>query len=634
MSDIPAIDYAALERFCRGESEDAYEVFGSHLLGEGRCRFTVWAPNAAMVWLKGDFSGWEGIPMTRLDCGAWTVDAENVSNGQIYKYAVVDRNGHTVDKADPFAAHAETPPANGSRVWDCGGYRWGDALYRGRAHKRDPYASPMNIYEVHLGSWRAPREGSRYPNYRETADALADYCVEMGYTHVELLPLTEYPYEPSWGYQVTGYFAPTSRYGTPQDFMYFVDKLHRRGIGVILDWVPAHFPKDEFGLAYFDGTATYERQDPWMAAHPDWGTLIFDYDSPVVRSFLKSSAALFLDRYHVDGLRVDAVSSMLYLGFGRGDNYTRNRFGGDIDLGAVELLREVNALARRRGCITVAEESTAYAGVTAPVESGGLGFTFKWDMGFMHDTLDYMQLDPLWRRGSHNKLTFSMFYAFSEHFVLSFSHDEVVHGKRSMLDKMPGDYDQKFANLRALYGYIIGHPGKKLLFMGGEFGQFIEWNDKRELDWFLLDYQRHHEMRSWVKALNHMYNQRPALWEQDSGWDGFEWINVDDADRSSIAFLRTDTEGRRVICAVNFTPMQWEFQVALPCAGTVKKILSSDDAEFGGAGILGENWSVHSREEPFLNHPHSAMLRLPPLSCTFYTLTEKRAAKAVDIPAV
>ena len=624
MADVPMIDFEALERFVRGESEDAYRVFGAHLLPGDRCRFTVWAPNAAAVSLIGDFNGWGGQAMERLDCGAWTLVAEGVRQGQIYKYAVTDRNGHRVEKADPFAAHCETAPANGSRVWDCEGYHWGDSLYLRNHRHKDPISSPMNIYEVHLGSWRAPREGARFPNYRETADALADYCADMGYTHVELLPVTEYPYEPSWGYQVTGYFAPTSRYGTPQDFMYLVDRLHRRGVGVLMDWVPAHFPRDEHGLAYFDGTATYERSDPWMASHPDWGTLIFDYENPAVRSFLKSSAALFLDRYHVDGLRVDAVSSMLYLSFGRGDNYARNRFGGDIDLGAVELLREVNALAKRRGCVTIAEESTAYAGVSAPAESGGLGFTFKWDMGFMHDTLDYMQLDPLWRRGSHNKLTFSMFYAFSEHFILPFSHDEVVHGKHSLLDRMPGEYDQKFAGLRALYGYVIGHPGKKLLFMGGEFGQFIEWDYRRELDWFLLDYQRHYQMREWTRALNQLYKSRPALWQRDAGWDGFDWLNVDDADRSSIAFLRTDDEGRRIVCACNFTPVAWDFRVALPGPGVLRKLLSSDDTIYGGAGELPEGLTVHSEDEPFLNHPNSAMLRLPPLSCTFYTFRETK----------
>ena len=622
MTQLTAREQTILEQFCAGQSENAYELFGAQLGKDGRCRFTVWAPNAQKVWLKGDFSGWEGLAMERLDCGAWTLEVEGVKNGQIYKYAVVDRNGHTVDKADPFAAHCETAPRNGSRVWDCGGYRWEDTRYRNKRAAADPIASPINIYELHLGSWRAPKEGG--VTYRESAEALAAYCKEMGYSHVELMPLTEYPFEPSWGYQVTGYFAPTSRYGTPQDFMYFVDTLHKAGIGVIMDWVPAHFPRDDFGLAYFDGTATYERPDPWMAAHPDWGTLIFDYENPIVQSFLKSSAACFLDRYHIDGLRVDAVSSMLYLGFGRGENYRRNKFGGNIDLGAVELLRGVNALAKRRGCITIAEESTAYAGVSAPAENGGLGFTFKWDMGFMHDTLDYMALDPLWRKGSHNKLTFSMFYAFSEHFILSFSHDEVVHGKRSMLDKMPGDYDQKFANLRALWGYVMAHPGKKLLFMGGEFGQFIEWNFKQPLDWFLLDYERHFQLHEYMKKLNHFYLKTPALWQKDDGWDGFDWLNVDDADRSSVAFLRTAADGSRIVCVCNFTPMAWDFRVALPCAGTLKKALSSDDAAYGGSGELSGK-HIRSEEVPFLNHSHSAMLRLPPMSCTYYRFEAEEA---------
>jgi len=621
MGPYDDVDFAALERFCRGESTDAYRVFGCHLRPDGLRRFTVWAPNAAHIWLEGDFSGWQGIPMERLDCGAWTVTAENVLPGQNYRYAVEDRNIHCVRKSDPYAFHWETAPRNSSKVWDLGGYAWRDADFLARRRAQDPLRAPISIYEVHLGSWRAGAPGAEFPNYRDLADALAAYCTEMGYTHVELLPVTEYPYEPSWGYQVTGYFAPTSRYGTPQDFMYFVDTLHAAGVGVIMDWVPAHFPRDEYALAYFDGTPTYERDDAVMAAHPDWGTLIFDYEKPAVRSFLKSSVGLFLREYHIDGFRVDAVSSMLYLGFGRGENYRRNRFGGEIDLGAAELLREINGFISGEGALAIAEESSAYPGVTRPAAEGGLGFRFKWDMGFMHDTLDYMTLDPLWRKGSHGRLTFSMMYAFSERFILAFSHDEVVHGKKSMLGRMPGFYDEKFANLRALYGYIFGHPGKKLGFMGGEFGQFIEWDYRKELDWFLLDYPRHSQMREWYRALNFFYRGHPALWEQDDGWEGFRWLNVDDADRSSLAFLRVSRGGERIVAVCNFTPVEQELRVALPGRGRLTRLLSSDEGRFGGTDG-GAPAAVRSEEVPFLELRQSALLRLPPLSCSYCLFEE------------
>lgn len=618
MAELLHIDFAELERFTRGESAAAYRVFGCHCTPDGQHRFTVWAPNAAAVTLMGDFSGWQGVPMYRLDCGAWTALVSGAKNGDIYRYAVTDYAGNTVDKSDPYAFHWETPPANGSRVWDIEGYEWHDTVWM---ESRDRSPAPMSIYEVHLGSWRAPAADARFPNYHHLAAGLAEYCRDMGYTHVELLPVTEHPYDPSWGYQVGGYFAPTSRYGTPQDFMYFVDTLHAAGIGVLMDWVPAHFPRDSFALARFDGTPTYERDDPKMASHPDWGTLIFDYDKPAVRSFLKSSAALFLDKYHIDGLRVDAVTSMLYLSFNRGDDYVRNRHGGDVDLGAVSLLQEITSLTRARGAISIAEESSAFPKVTGPVAEGGLGFTYKWSMGFMHDMLDYMELDPLWRRGSHNKLTFSMMYAFSERFILAFSHDEVVHGKKSMLDKMSGDYDEKFANLRILSGFQFAHPGKKLTFMGSDFGQFIEWNDKRELDWFLLDYPRHAQMQRWYRELNRFYRTHIAFWELDEGWDGFDWLNVNDADRSAVAFMRTSKRGQRIVCVCNFTPKIWELQIALPAAGVLKKQLDSDDVSFGGTGKL-DDTPVRSVEVPFNGSSHSAFLKLPPLSCVYYSFQE------------
>ena len=620
---MPHIDDPAAVRrdaFLQGRCTDAYRLLGCHALGGGYFRFTVYAPHADAVALSGDFNGWSRAPMTRLDWGAWTIEAK-AEAGDIYKYAVTGADGRTVLKSDPYALHWETPPGSGSRVWSLPVHDWQDADWMAARRKTDFRNFPMSIYEVHLGSWRAPAPGAQYPNYRDSADALADYCRDMGYTHVELLPITEHPFAPSWGYQVSGYFAPTSRYGTPEDFQYFVDTLHAAGIGVLMDWVPAHFPRDEFGLARFDGSTLYERDDPVMASHPDWGTLIFDYEKPWVRSFLLSSVGLFLEQYHIDGFRVDAVSSMLYLGFGRGDAFVRNHLGGDIDLGAVALLRSVNALVRSHGGITAAEESSAYPGVTAPEAEGGLGFTFKWDMGFMHDTLDYMALDPLWRRGSHNKLSFSMMYAFSEYFVLAYSHDEVVHGKRSMLDKMSGSYDEKFANLRALYGFQYAHPGKKLGFMGGEFGQFIEWDEKKPLDWFLLDYPRHRELQRYVRALNRFYRLHPALWARDDGWDGFQWLNVDDADRSCIAFLRTAPEGERLVCACNFTPVSWELRLALPAPGTLTLLLSSDEARFGGTGTPPAA-AVASQPRPFRDCSDSALVTLPPLSCTYYRFEE------------
>ena len=613
MADKAAPDSASFSRFCAGESTDAHRLFGCHRADGDRRRFTVWAPNAGSVSLLGDFNGWQAEPMERLPSGAWTAERAGVHIGDIYKYKITGSDGAVQLKSDPYALHYETPPANGSRVWDLGGFDWGDGDWMATRQGRDVRNAPMSIYELHLGSWRTPAEGARCPSYRETAAALAAYCTDMGYTHVELLPITEHPLAESWGYQATGYFAPTSRHGTPQDFMAFVDTLHRAGLGVILDWVPAHFPRDAFALARFDGTSLYERDDPEMATHPDWGTLIFDYAKGPVRSFLRSSAALWLEDYHIDGLRFDAVSSMLHLGFGRGEDFKKAHPGDGIDRDAVSLLRTLTADAEARGAFTVAEESSAYPGVTAP---DGLGFTFQWDMGFMHDTLDYMALDPLWRSGSHEKLTFSMLYAFSERFILAYSHDEVVHGKRSMLDKMSGDYDGKFASLRTLYGFQFAHPGKKLGFMGGEFGQFIEWDKAKALDWFLLDYPRHVEMQRWYRALNRFYAAHPALWERDTDWSGFDWLNVDDAGRNAVAFQRI-AAGERVICLCNFSAAVQELQVALPGPGTLTLLLDSDEYRFGGTGA-GRTAVLRAQPLPFLDHSHSALLTAPPLSCAYY----------------
>ncbi len=599
---------------------EAYKAMGAHREGTD-WRFRVWAPNAQRVSLVGDMNGWDPAsdPLRRDDFGVWSLRRSGCRQGMVYKYAVTGADGTTILKADPFAFHAETGPATGSKLWEIADFPWADGAWMAKRAAGDIHRKPMNIYEVHLGSWRR-RTGEVYPNYRNIAGELADYCQQMGYTHVELLPLTEYPYEGSWGYQVTGYYAPTSRYGTPQDFMALVDTLHRAGIGVILDWVPAHFPRDSHGLARFDGTALYEYADPRMGEHPDWGTLVFDYASPHVRAFLMSSALFFLRQYHIDGLRCDAVSSMLYLDFGREPGqWLPNRDGGNINYDVISFWQELNTAIRARvpGAFTVAEEATAYPGITAPADQGGLGFTFKWDMGFMHDTLDYFKLDPIYRASNHHKLTFSMVYAFQERYILAFSHDEVVHLKCSMLQKMAGLYDDKFANLRALYGYLFAHPGKKLMFMGGEFGQFAEWDEKKELDWMLLAYPKHQELHRWVAALGKLYQNTPALYEIEDSWAGFTWLNADDRDRSSIAFLRQDTGGQAIVCVCNFTPMAYEeFHVGLPGPGRLLPLLSSDEARFGGYGTPFD--PIPGEPGDFREFHHFARVPLPLLSARYY----------------
>ncbi len=605
----------------------AYEFLGCHPDGEDGFVFRVWAPNAQAVSVVGDFNDWNGYAhiMTRDFDGIWSVTVTGVRPGDIYKYAVTGPDGVTVLRADPFAFHAETGPATGSRIWDISGFPWSDGDWMTARQTVNLRESPMNIYEVHLGSWRKG-ENEVWPNYRNIAPALAEYCREMGYTHVELLPITEYPFEGSWGYQVTGYFAPTSRYGTPEDFMAFVDTLHKAGVGVIIDWVAAHFPRDMHGLARFDGTPLYEYGDPRMGEHPDWGTLIFDYASPDVRGFLISSARFFLDRYHIDGLRCDAVSSMIYLDYGRQPGqWIPNRDGGNINYDAIDFWRQLNdaVLPAFPGTFTVAEESTAYPLITAPTCDGGLGFTFKWDMGFMHDTLDYFQMDPYFRSGNHGKLTFSMMYAFSEKYILAFSHDEVVHGKASMLGKMHGLYDDKFASLRALYGYQFAHPGKKLTFMGSEFGQFIEWNYEKQLDWFLLDYPAHHGMQRWTSELGRLYLQEPALWQIEDSWEGFTWLNPDDNERSSIAFMRWPRSGGRPIVVVcNFTPMTWEdFVIGMPLKGKLIPLLSSDAKKFGGRGHSFRQ--IKTKKGDFREFHNTAVVPLPPLSVQYFAFKEE-----------
>ena len=632
MQHIPRDD---IYLFNIGEARKAWLAFGCVFIPELQMhRFLVWAPNAKSVTLVGDFNNWawDATPMEKLEGGVWAVFLDNVWDSQCYKYCIEGIDGRRFLKSDPFAAFAQNGSDNASLVWAEKDYPWGDQKFLKKRASQSFMQTPMSIYEVHLGSWKNVEGGN---TYRNIARELADYCVEMGYTHVELMPLTEFPYDGSWGYQVTGYYAPTSRYGNPEDFKCFVDILHGAGIGVILDWVPAHFPKDAHGLAQFDSTPLFECKERRMAEHPEWGTLIFDYESKQVQSFLISSACKFFEVYHIDGIRVDAVSSMLYLNYARREGeFTPNEEGGSTNLHALRFLRKLNhaVLTQYPGAVTIAEESTAFPRITAPPDMGGVGFCMKWDMGYMHDTLDYMSMDPYFRSYNHGKLTFSMMYAFSENYVLAYSHDEVVHGKRSMIGKMYGEYDQKFASLRVLYGYQFAHPGKKLTFMGSEFGQFIEWNWQQELDWLLLGYMRHAQLQQYMKALNRLYTSYPAMYEVDRSWDGFAWLNVDDAGRSSVAFLRTGKNRKKgVVCVCNFTPVRYDgFVFGLPAPGTLKEILNSDDEQYGGEGVLNEG-TIRSRKEGFLGMPASAAITLPPMSAVFFeykqTVTRKKTVK-------
>lgn len=625
--------------FKQGTNFESYDFFGVHpvvLDGENGLMFRVWAPAAEAVSLVGEFNGWDPAaqPMENVrSSGVWELFTTLPHEYDIYKYCVTQKGGKVVLKADPYAFHAETRPASGSRVVDLAGYHWQDAAWLRLRRERDPMNSPMNIYEVHAGSWRTYPDGSPL-NYRALAGELIPYLKDMGFTHVELMPLAEYPFDGSWGYQVTGYYAPTSRYGTPADFMFFVDACHQNGIGVIMDWVPAHFPRDEFGLAKFDGTCCYENPDPLRGEHKEWGTLVFDFGSGAVQSFLISNALYWLQKYHIDGLRVDAVASMLYLDYGRKKGEWRpNKNGGRENLEAVTFLQRLNRAVGERapGTLMIAEESTAWPLVTRPPMDGGLGFHFKWNMGWMNDVLQYMSTDPFFRKGIHDKLTFSFFYAFSENFILPISHDEVVHGKCSLLNKMPGSYDEKFAQLRAFYGYMAAHPGKKLLFMGQEIGQFSEWSEAHELDWNLLEYERHRQMQDCVRTLNHLYRKTPALWRADSSWDGFEWVVPDDDSQSVIVFRRKDGEGGEVIVACNFTPVTREnYQFGVPRPGTYRVLFCSDDAQFGGAGIpLG---TAISRREPMHGLPHSIRVTLPAFCAVYFEVPPKEKTTAKTVP--
>ncbi|MDR2036209.1 MAG: 1,4-alpha-glucan branching protein GlgB [Coriobacteriales bacterium] len=605
-------DDAEIDAFYAGTSTQAGNIFGCRFFSEGVWRFCLWAPNAKSVSIVGDFNEWDAKshPMERHR-GLWICFIREARQGDNYKYRVEGADGVFVMKADPYAVHAETPPGTASKVWDIGGYSWGDKAWLQKRANTDIFNAPVSIYEVHLGSWRT-KEGYEYPSIREVARELAVYVKKMGFTHVELMPINEFPFDGSWGYQVTGFFAVTSRFGTPQDFMYFVDYLHKRGIGVLVDWVPAHFPKDIHGLPHFDGTWLYEHENPVRREHPEWGTYEFNYQRPEVASFLISSAVNLIEQYHIDGIRVDAVSSMLYLDYGRPDGSVKNKDGGNIDLGAVEFIKALNTavLAKNPGVMSVAEESTAFPYVTKPPYEGGLGFSFKWNMGYMHDTLDFMRSDPYFRHGAHDKMTFSMHYAFSENYILPYSHDEVVHGKASMIGKMFGEYEDKFSALKALYGWLFGHPGKKLMFMGSEFAQFIEWDYKKELDWFLLEYDAHANMLQWVRSLNKLYRGHSALYANDRSWDGFTWLNVSDSKNSVFAFMRAHGTSR-MVCVYNFSSQDFaKYDIALPEPGKLKLVLSSSDAKTKKTAL--------AKAQEHNGLPNCATLALPKMSALFY----------------
>jgi len=611
--------------FNQGRHYRAYEKLGSHLTsvdGQSGANFSVWAPNARSVSVIGSFNGWnkDSHPLrARESSGIWEGFIPAINKGTLYKFHIVSRHhGHMVDKADPFGFWHEKPPRTASVVWDLD-YQWSDQDWMQKREGRNSLHAPISIYEVHLGSWmRVPEEHNRPLTYRETAPRLADYVQRMKFTHVEFLPVMEHPFYGSWGYQTTGYFAPTSRYGTPQDFMYLVDYLHQRGIGVILDWVPSHFPADEHGLAYFDGTHLFEHSDSRQGFHPDWKTLIFNYGRDEVRSFLLSSAMFWLDKYHVDGLRVDAVASMLYLDYSRKEGeWLPNKYGGRENLEAIEFLRQFNIEAYKEypGIQTFAEESTSWPMVSRPIYLGGLGFGLKWDMGWMHDTLQYFSLDPIHRKFHHNQLTFRMLYGFTENFVLPLSHDEVVHGKGSLIGKMPGDEWRKFANLRVLFGYMFAQPGKKLLFMGDEFGQVREWAHDTSLEWDVLQYPVHHGMQRWVEELNRVYGNEPALHELDSDPRGFEWIDCNDNTASTLSLLRKGTSSRENIVVVcNFTPVpRIGYRLGVPGGGFWRELLNSDATEYGGSG-MGNAGGVMAEEQPVHGRPYSLILTLPPLA--------------------
>ncbi len=618
----PKLTEQDLFLFNEGSHFHLFNKLGAQISDDG-CTFSVWAPNAKFVSVIGDFNDWDksAHPLSAQgSSGIWSVLVEGVEQGQRYKFHIESQvNGYVVDKADPFAFTAEIPPQTCSRVWDLN-YHWSDQAWMNSRRDKNALKSPVSIYELHLGSWmRVPEEMNRPLTYTELAPKLAAYVKQMGFTHVELMPVMEHPFHGSWGYQVTGYFAPSSRYGTPQDFMFLVDHLHQNGIGVILDWVPSHFPNDEHGLSFFDGTCLYEHADQRQGYHPDWKTSIFNYGRNEVRSFLISNAIFWMDVYHVDGLRVDGVASMLYLDYSRKEGeWVPNEHGGRENTAAISFLKRMNeeVYRDRPGVQTYAEESTAWAMVTRPTFAGGLGFGFKWDMGWMHDILRYMSKDPVFRKHHQNDLTFRMLYAFTENFVLSLSHDEVVHGKGSLLAKMSGDDWQKFANLRLLYGMMFAMAGKKLLFMGDEFGQGREWDHDGSLDWHLLNYPQHQGVKRLVQDLNRLYKNEPALYEQDCEPAGFEWVDCNDSEQSTLFFLRQGG-GSSILAALNFTPQpRHNYRVGVPGGSFWREILNTDAGIYGGSGV-GNQGGIKSESIPWHNRPNSLNLILPPLGALF-----------------
>ncbi len=633
----PLIDALDIKQFESGDHYTIYEKMGAHPMirdGVEGVNFAVWAPNAVRVSVVGDFNSWDGrlYPMHRLgDSGIFEIFIPGLSVGLIYKYEIKIKGGLNVLKADPYAFAGEKRPNNASVITELNEYTWSDQKWLDKRSKTDYRTSPMTIYELHLGSWKKPEipgeeEGECFYNYRELAPMIAEYVKEMSYTHIELMPIMEHPFDGSWGYQVTGYYAATARYGTPEDFMYFMDYMHEQEIGVILDWVPAHFPRDAFGLANFDGTCLYEHLDPRKGSHPHWGTLIYNYGRPQVANFLIANALFWVEKYHADGIRMDAVASMLYLDYGKNHGeWVANMYGSNENLEAIELLRHLNTVFKERcpGAMIIAEESTAWPKISHPVEEEGLGFDFKWNMGWMNDFIDYMKTDPLFRKGKHGELTFSMIYAYSENFILVLSHDEVVHGKGSMVNKMPGTHAQKFANLRAAYGFMMAHPGKKLLFMGQDFAQFAEWNEAKQLDWSLMEeYENHRQMQTYVRELNKLYQAFPALYELDYDADGFEWISCLDGDKSTLSFLRkTGREGEDLLVICNFTPViRKKFLTGVPYAGKYKEIFNSDSERFGGEGNVNPRLKT-SKAVPWDGRENSMEIVLPGLSVCVFSCT-------------
>ena len=615
--------------FHQGTLFYSYKLLGAHLLKENGIegvRFAVWAKNALAVQVVGDFNNWDGNhhSMKRVsNSDIWFLFIPGLQEGEKYKYLIITKNGNKLYKADPLAFYAEVKPKTASIVYQLSDYPWEDKIWQD--NKEALYEKPLNIYEMHMGTWKKKSDGS-YFSYRELANELIDYVADLGYTHIEIMPLSEHPYDRSWGYQITGYYAITSRYGTPDDFRYFVDQCHQKNIGVILDWVPGHFVKDEHGLRLFDGSPLYEHEHPFRAEKKDWGTLSFDLGKTEVQSFLISNAIFLMDVFHIDGLRVDAVASMLYLDFGREiGEWQANQYGGRENLEAIAFFKKLNeaVFSYFPQALMIAEESTAWPLVSAPTYLGGLGFNFKWNMGWMNDMLKYMEMDPIYRKYHHNLLTFSFFYAFSENYVLPLSHDEVVYGKKSLLNKMHGDYWQKFAGLRLFLAYMFAHPGKKLLFMGGEFGQFDEWKDLTELDWQLLEFESHKQFLQYVKELNQFYRQEKALFELDHHPDGFTWIDPHDSNQSIVTFMRHDKEGNYLVILGNFTPNTYEnYRIGVPDFGVYQEIFNSDSERFGGSG-KGNNQASRSEMLPWHNQRYSLNIQVPPLAIIMFKLLKK-----------